>query len=211
MEPRTPRDSEPLAVHRVGGRLCGWTASSRARPGSLPRNLVLPWAFSSQRVGEVARAGPYGGFLGQAYDPICTEFVGKGTKTARKTLTDQVWEDVEPYRGITPESRFQLERRRRSARAGADARSARRSSYAAGTNRTLSTRGRCNCLALGHCSPSRDGIRPALIRETARVVRPGRGAGRNARALRDVSVRAGGLDRTPAGRGRRPVHHRFLG
>src|SRR4051794_40851385 len=26
-----------------------------------PRNLVLPWAFSSQRVGEVACAGPYGG------------------------------------------------------------------------------------------------------------------------------------------------------
>jgi len=82
-----------------------------ARPAGsppLPRNLVLPWAFSSQRVGEVARAGPYGGFLGQAYDPICTEFVGKATKKARKTLTGQVWEDVEPYRGITPESRFQL-------------------------------------------------------------------------------------------------------
>ncbi len=75
---------------------------------AVPRNLVLPWAFSSRRVGEVARAGPYGGFLGQAYDPICTEFVGEGTKKARKTLTDQTWEDLEPYRGITPESRFQL-------------------------------------------------------------------------------------------------------
>ncbi len=74
----------------------------------VPRNVVLPWAFSSQRSGEVARAGPYGGFLGQAFDPICTEFSGKGTKTARKTLTTNVWEDLEPYRGITPESRFQL-------------------------------------------------------------------------------------------------------
>jgi Protein of unknown function (DUF1501) len=75
----------------------------------VPRNLVLPWAFSSQRVGEVARAGPYGGFLGQSYDPICTEFAGKGTTKARKTLaTGQVWEDLEPYRGVTPESRFQL-------------------------------------------------------------------------------------------------------
>ena len=43
---------------------------TRARSSPVPRNLVLPWAFSSQRVGEVARAGPYGGFLGQAYDPI---------------------------------------------------------------------------------------------------------------------------------------------
>ncbi len=74
----------------------------------VPRNLALPWAFSSQRVGEVARAGPYGGFLGQAYDPICTEFIGKATKKATKTLADKTWSDLEPYRGITPESRFQL-------------------------------------------------------------------------------------------------------
>jgi hypothetical protein len=76
--------------------------------GTLPRNLVLPWAFSSRRVGEVARAGPYAAFLGRAYDPICSEFVGAGTKTARKTLLEQTWDDLEPYRGITPGSRFQL-------------------------------------------------------------------------------------------------------
>ena len=74
----------------------------------VPRNLVLPWAFSSRRVGEVARAGPYGGFLGSAYDPISVEFVGKGTKTSKKTLQEKTWEDLEPYRGITPESRFRL-------------------------------------------------------------------------------------------------------
>jgi Protein of unknown function (DUF1501) len=83
-------------------------AGDDRRNSPVPRNLVLPWAFSSQRVGEVARAGPYGGFLGPGYDPICTEFVGSGTVKARKTLTGQVWEDVEPYRGITRESRFQL-------------------------------------------------------------------------------------------------------
>lgn len=74
----------------------------------VPRNLALPWAFSSQRVGEVARAGPYGGFLGQAYDPISTEFVGKATKKSTKTLADKTWNDFEPYRGVTPESRFRL-------------------------------------------------------------------------------------------------------
>jgi hypothetical protein len=78
------------------------------RRAEVPRNLVLPWAFSSRRVGEVARAGPYGGFLGRAYDPIAAEFVGQGTRTARKTLNEQTWEEPEPYRGITPESRFQL-------------------------------------------------------------------------------------------------------
>lgn len=81
-----------------------------AAPGrsDVPRNLVLPWAFSSRRVGEVPRAGPYGGFLGQAYDPISTEFVGRGTRKATKTLLQLNWNDYEPYRGITPESRFQL-------------------------------------------------------------------------------------------------------
>lgn len=74
----------------------------------LPRNLELPFAFSSQRVGEVARAGPYGGFLGSMYDPVATEFVGTGTRKAIKTLADKTWDDLEPYRGITPESRFQL-------------------------------------------------------------------------------------------------------
>ena len=84
------------------------TDQSKQPRSPLPRNLVLPWAFSSQRVGEVPRSGPYGGFLGRAYDPVCTEFVGKATKVARKTLAGNVWEDVEPYRGITPESRLQL-------------------------------------------------------------------------------------------------------
>lgn len=78
------------------------------KPPAMPRNLVLPWEFSSQRVGEVARAGPYGGFLGPSWDPVWTEFVGKGTKTAKKTLTDKVWEDLEPYRGVTAESRFRI-------------------------------------------------------------------------------------------------------
>lgn len=82
-------------------------AASRGRP-EVPRNLLLPWAFSSQRVGEVARAGPYGGFLGQAWDPTCTEFVGTATRTARKTLQEKVWDDLEPYRGVTPASRFRL-------------------------------------------------------------------------------------------------------
>jgi hypothetical protein len=74
----------------------------------VPRNLLLPWAFSTQRVGEVARAGPYAGFLGASFDPVCTEFVGKGTKTASKKLAQQTWEGLELYRGVTPESRFQL-------------------------------------------------------------------------------------------------------
>jgi hypothetical protein len=95
-------DGHRVADHELAGDL------PRRQVPSLPRNIVLPWALSSQRVGEVPRAGPYGGYLGQAYDPVCTEFVGNGTRKARKTLLGKTWEDLEPYRGITPESRFQL-------------------------------------------------------------------------------------------------------
>ncbi len=86
-----PRDPSHWPFIGSVGRLHRWATAARARASgaSIPRNLVLPWAFSSQRVGEVARAGPYGGFLGQAYDPICTEFVGRATRTARKTLAEQ--------------------------------------------------------------------------------------------------------------------------
>jgi hypothetical protein len=104
-----PRDSNHWPyIGSVVDHIDARRAGLSARRSPVPRNLVLPWAFSSRRVGEVARAGPYGGFLGQAYDPICTEFEGEGTKKARKTLTGQVWDELEPYRGITAESRFQL-------------------------------------------------------------------------------------------------------
>ncbi len=93
------------------GSIVDYMDERSAPPGELPplpRNMLLPWAFSSHRVGEVARAGPYGGFLGPSYDPVSTEFVGEGTVKALKTLQDKTWEDVEPYRGITPKSHLQL-------------------------------------------------------------------------------------------------------
>src|SRR5207237_6997373 len=81
----------------------------RRRPEtSIPKNIALPFPFSSQRVGEVPRAGPYAAFLGGAYNPIWTEFNGKASRTAVKTLLDQKFNAGEPYRGITAESRFEL-------------------------------------------------------------------------------------------------------
>jgi hypothetical protein len=107
LEPRDPGHWPFIGsvVDYVDGM--GRDGATTSRP-EMPRNLLLPWAFSSRRVGEVPRAGPYGGFLGQAYDPICTEFVGQATRKATKTLLEMKWDDLEPYRGITRESRFQL-------------------------------------------------------------------------------------------------------
>src|SRR5438128_2397139 len=75
---------------------------------AVPDNIGLPFPFSSQRVGEVPRAGPYAAFLGGAFNPIWTEFKGRASRTAIKTLQDQKFNAGEPYRGITPESRFEL-------------------------------------------------------------------------------------------------------
>jgi hypothetical protein len=84
----------------------GRQSSQRRRP--VPDNIALPFPFSSHRVGEVPRAGPYGAFLGNAYNPLWTDFRGRANRTIAKTLQDQRWEDGEPYVGITAESRFQL-------------------------------------------------------------------------------------------------------
>jgi hypothetical protein len=78
------------------------------RRREVPDNIALPFPFSSQRVGEVPRAGPYAAFLGTAYNPIWTEFRGRANRTIVKTLQDQTVEFQEPYVGITPESRFEL-------------------------------------------------------------------------------------------------------
>jgi hypothetical protein len=83
-------------------------AGGRTAP-EVPRNLLLPFPFSSQRIDEPPRSGPYGGFLGPKWDPVCTEFVGQATRKSTKWLAAQgTWEDFDPYLGITPESRFQL-------------------------------------------------------------------------------------------------------
>jgi hypothetical protein len=74
----------------------------------VPNNVALPFPFSSQRIGEVPRAGPYAAFLGGAYNPIWTEFHGKATGSVIKTLQEQRIEVADPYLGITPESRFEL-------------------------------------------------------------------------------------------------------
>jgi hypothetical protein len=74
----------------------------------IPHNLALPFPFSSRRVGEVPRAGPYAAFLGNAYNPIWTEFHGQPTRRMVKTLQDKTEDTLEPYLGITPESRFEL-------------------------------------------------------------------------------------------------------
>ena len=84
---------------------------SHERATTVPRNIALPWPFSSRRTGEVLRSGPYGGFLGSAYDPVWTDFEGAVSQTSSPVTAafggiTKTYRD--PYGGITPDSKFVL-------------------------------------------------------------------------------------------------------
>ncbi|MEX2121663.1 MAG: DUF1501 domain-containing protein [Pirellulales bacterium] len=81
---------------RAGGRL-----------PAMPRNIGLPWQFGSKS-SLPTLAGPYAAFLGQAFDPVWTDFNGRGTKAVPK-LTDGQTDDVyDPFAGVPAESNFLL-------------------------------------------------------------------------------------------------------
>jgi hypothetical protein len=90
------------------GSVVDYLERQRGRRRDVPNNIALPWPFSTRRAGEVPRAGPYAAFLGSAYNPIWTELHEQGTVRATKRLRDEEIEFLEPYMGITPESRFEL-------------------------------------------------------------------------------------------------------
>ncbi len=103
-----PRDSRHWPFVGSVMDYLGKTGQLKQRPGQVPDNIGLPFPFSSQRVGEVPRAGPYAAFLGGAHNPLWTEFHGKASRSVVKTLQDQKLDCWDPYLGITPESRFEL-------------------------------------------------------------------------------------------------------
>ncbi|HXY35658.1 MAG TPA: DUF1501 domain-containing protein [Planctomycetaceae bacterium] len=71
-------------------------------------NVFLPFPFSSQRSDESHRAGPYAAYLGSAYHPKWTEFVGEGTKSIVKARPGFSFRGKEPYLGCTPASTFRM-------------------------------------------------------------------------------------------------------
>lgn len=73
-----------------------------------PQNLALPFPFSTQRTGEVFRAGPYAAFLGSMYNPVWTEYEGKASRSVRKTLREMDLEIWDPYVACVPESHFRM-------------------------------------------------------------------------------------------------------
>jgi hypothetical protein len=84
-------------------------------PPELPRNIGLPFRFSTFSP-LFRRAGPYGTFLGQGYDPIWTEFEGEATKKANRVSFFSRLKGIDvadPFLGITPDSRLRVSKHAR--------------------------------------------------------------------------------------------------
>ncbi|MDP6446811.1 MAG: DUF1501 domain-containing protein [Pirellulaceae bacterium] len=76
----------------------------------VPRNIGLPFRFSTYSP-VFRRAGPYGAFLGNGYDPVWTEFDGQATKTVNRVSFFSRLKGVnvkDPFCGITPASRLRV-------------------------------------------------------------------------------------------------------
>ncbi|HKB01280.1 MAG TPA: DUF1501 domain-containing protein [Gemmataceae bacterium] len=110
-----PTTDIPLETrHRDGrhwpyvGSVIDHLAERAGGPAGLPRNLWLPFPFGARR--GPPRGGPFGGFLGAAYDPVATQFMGKGTRElSRNTGADPTDTMVtDPFAGVVPADRFEL-------------------------------------------------------------------------------------------------------
>ena len=100
-----PRDSRHWPF--IGSVVDHLAERANGKPPSIPRNFGLPFPFGSKR--GPARSGPFGGFLGPAYDTVWSEFRAKGT---REILRDSGESNspkamvADPYLGILPTDRF---------------------------------------------------------------------------------------------------------
>jgi hypothetical protein len=91
------------------GSMVDYLDERQAQPGfepGIPRNIALPWVLNSKVSDLGPLAGPYAAFLGQAYDPVFTDFTGKGTKIAPKITHTQAQEFMDPYAGVDAGGHF---------------------------------------------------------------------------------------------------------
>jgi hypothetical protein len=102
----SPKDPEH---HPFLGSVVNWADERRGTANrSFPQNVALPFPFSTQRTGEVHRAGPYAASLGSEHNPVWTEFVGQATRSVVKTLRNEDVEIHDPYVGCSADSHFRL-------------------------------------------------------------------------------------------------------
>ncbi len=78
------------------------------RHPEVPYCIGLPWLFGSQSTDKPPLSGPYGAFLGSAYDPVWTAFEGEPTRVVPKLSPNQSFDVRDHFAGIEPDGRFRL-------------------------------------------------------------------------------------------------------
>jgi uncharacterized protein (DUF1501 family) len=73
----------------------------------VPRNIALPWMLNS-KTDVLVNAGPFAAFLGQAHDPVWTDFDGPGLRVGPKVGSGQVREYLDPFAATSPAGRFRV-------------------------------------------------------------------------------------------------------
>ncbi len=101
-----PRDSRHWPFFGSVVEYVDRQVAHRTLQPDVPPNIALPWPFSSRRVGEVPRAGPYAAFLGSEYNPVWTDLVGEATRSLAKTLQSMRYEGNDPYIGLADDAYF---------------------------------------------------------------------------------------------------------
>ena len=79
-------------------------------PAPIPRNIGLPWLVNSKTDLPAVNAGPWAAFLGAEYDPLWTDFDGKGLHIAPKNTVTQTKRFRNPFGGTTAGGRLRLSR-----------------------------------------------------------------------------------------------------
>ncbi len=102
-----PRDGRHWPY--IGSVVDYLAARESGRPGiaEMPRNIALPWMLNS-KTDNLVNAGPFAAFLGQAYDPLWTDFTGPGTRTVPRYTDGQTRDFHDPFGGTLPTGQFIL-------------------------------------------------------------------------------------------------------
>jgi len=102
-----PRDSRHWPfIGSVVDYLRAREAPRNATP-SMPRNIALPWMLNS-KTDLLVNAGPFAAFLGQAHDPLWTDFTGPGVRPVPRYTDGQSQDFLDPFGGTLPSGRFVL-------------------------------------------------------------------------------------------------------
>jgi hypothetical protein len=70
-------------------------------PGEVPDNIILPWPISSRRA-AIPYARAHAAYLGNAHDPLWTEFEGQATRTAPRWHTAPREDVPDPHTSASP-------------------------------------------------------------------------------------------------------------